>query len=110
MLVNLNEYRRDEAGETVRQGEEIVDTDAEEYFGKDELGPEDDWERIDYGGETILKKSSSHDNITAVSVPVEGTDEDDPDLPGRTIQLRKPGEETFYVQQAEIVEAIDEDP
>ena len=110
MLVYLNEYRRDEASETVREGEEVVDTDAEEYFGTDDAGPEDDWERVEHEGETILKKSSSHDGITAVSVPEEGTEEDDPDLPGRTLQLRKPGEDTYYVQQAEIIEAIDDDP
>lgn len=110
MLVYLNEYKHDEAGESVREGEEVVDTDAEEYFGKDELGPEDDWERVEHDGETILKKSSSHDGITAISIPEEDSDADDPDLPGRTIQLRKPGEDTFYVAQAEIVEAIDEDP
>lgn len=108
MLVDLNQYRRDDASETVRHGEEVLDTDEEAYLGTDvEI---EEWERIEHEGETILKRTSSHDNITAVSVPVEGTDEDDPDLPGRTIQLRKPGEDTYYVRQAEIVEAIDEDP
>ena len=110
MLVYLNEYRRDDASETVRKGEAVADTDSEEYFGKEELGPDDDWERIDHKGQTVLKKASSHEGITAVSVPEKGTEDDDPDLPGRTIQLRKPGEDTYYVQQAEIIEAIDENP
>lgn len=109
MLVYLNEYRHDEAGETVQEGEAVADTDAEEYFGKDELGPEDDWERVEHDGETILRKSSTHD-VTAVSVPEEGTEADDPELPGQTIQLREPGEDTYYVEQAEIVEAVDDDP
>ena len=110
MLVYLNEYRKDDASETVREGEEVADTDSESYFGADDPGLEDDWERIDYEGRTVLKKSSSHEEITAISVPEKGTEEDDPDLPGRTIQLRKPGEDTYYVRQAEIIEAIDEDP
>lgn len=49
MLVYLNEYRRDEASETVRHGEEVADTDEEEYFGTDDVGPEE-WERIDLPG------------------------------------------------------------
>lgn len=109
MLVYLNEFRRDEAGETVRHGDEVTDTDAEEYFGSDE--PEiEEWERIDHDGETILKRASSHDGITAIAMPEKRSDEDDPNLPGKTIQLRKPGEETYFVQQAEIVEAIDDNP
>lgn len=43
-------------------------------------------------------------------MPEKGTDDDDPDLPGRTPQVRTAGGDSYFVEQAEIVEAIDDDP
>lgn len=110
MLVYLYEYRRDDAGETVRHGEEVVDTDAEEYFGTDEPGPDEEWERIDAEGEVILRKASTHDDVAAVAMPEEEAESDDSGLPGRTLQIRTAGGDSYFVEQAEIVEAIDDDP
>lgn len=109
MLVHLRQYRRDDADDVVRsEGEVSPDRDPDEYFDRDGVEAEE-WGRITYGGETILRRSSTHDDVVAVSVPKEETEDDDADLPGRTVQLRTGGG-SHYVEQARIVEVQDVDP
>jgi hypothetical protein len=116
MLVHLRQYKHEEVqfddnrttGES--QTEDSVDKDPEEYFGEDI----DDfdleiWETIDYDDDPIQRRELSVDGVTAISVPEEPTDEDDSELPGRTVQLRFGGD-TEYVEQAVIVEVQDENP
>jgi hypothetical protein len=106
MLVYLHRYREDGANDTVEHGDDVVDTSSEEYFGEEELGP-DEWERITYGDRTILRKAETYEGVTAVSAP---EDVDEPgSLPGADIQLRIDGGEKF-VEQALIVEVTDDDP
>lgn len=110
MLVHLDQYQHDDADDSVRSaGAVSPETSAEDYFGSESVEA-GEWERVDLDGETVLRRSSSHDGIAAVSVPEERADGDDPDLPGRTIQLRTAGGETRYVEQAVIVEVQDADP
>lgn len=104
MLVYLHEYREDDAAETVREGDEVVDVSAGEYFDQEELAA-DEWERIDYGEKTILRKPTVYENVTRVSVPADV--ETPRDLPGVTVQLRVDGE-TTYVEDVEIIEVTDE--
>ncbi|WP_121742151.1 hypothetical protein [Natronorubrum halophilum] len=116
MLVQLDQYKHEEVqfddnrttGES--QTEDSVNPDSEAYFGKDmdELDVET-WETVEYEDDPIQRRSVTVSGITAVSVPQESTDEDDPDLPGRTIQLRTGGDSEFF-EQAVIVEVQDEDP
>lgn len=106
MLVHLEQYDHDDVDDAVRsEGDVDPDRDQKEYFGEDDVGPEE-WERVTEGGETLLRRSISKDGVTAVSVPQE---ESDDTLPGKTIQLRIEGGET-YVENAEIVEVQDSDP
>ncbi|MEY7851625.1 hypothetical protein AB7C87_20770 [Natrarchaeobius sp. A-rgal3] len=116
MLVHLRQYKHEEVqfddnrttGES--QTEDTVDKDPEEYFGKstDEFTAET-WETVEHEGDPIQRRSLTIDGVASVSVPQEPTDEDDPDLPGRTVQIRMGGT-AEYVAQAEIVEAQDETP
>lgn len=107
MLVYLHRYREEDAAETVESDGEVADTDAEEYFGKEELAPEDDWERVEYGDGEILRLPETYEGVTEISVP---RDIEEPSaLPGETIQLLIDGENTF-VEGARIVEVTDEDP
>jgi hypothetical protein len=116
MLVHLKQYKHEEVqfddnrttGES--QTEDSVDKEPEEYFGHDldDLDAET-WETVEYEGDPIQRREVSVDGVTAVSVPEEPTDEDDTDLPGRTVQLRFGGD-TDYVEQAVIVEVQDENP
>ncbi|NUB90886.1 hypothetical protein HTZ84_13400 [Haloterrigena sp. SYSU A558-1] len=113
MLVHLRQYKHEEVqfddnrttGES--QTEDTVNPDAEDYFGKDmdEFDVET-WDTVEYEGDPIERRSVTIEGVTAVSVPQEPTDEDDPDLPGRTLQLRMGGGIEF-VEQAEIVEVQD---
>ncbi|MFC7046924.1 hypothetical protein ACFQH6_17305 [Halobacteriaceae archaeon GCM10025711] len=108
MLVHLAQYRRPDTTETVRSdGDVDPERSTEEYFGKDELASAE-WERVTRDGETLLRRTRSVDGVTAVSVPREGT-EGDAGLPGRTIQLRVGGD-SEYVEQAELVEIVDQEP
>jgi hypothetical protein len=108
MLVHFEQYRRDEADDAVRsEGGVSPDQDAESYFGESDLDA-NEWERVTEDDETLLRRSVSLNEVTAVSVPESDTDEDD-DLPGRTVQLRIGGEET-YVENVDIVEVLDNDP
>ncbi|WP_222916326.1 hypothetical protein [Natrinema sp. SYSU A 869] len=119
MLVQLRQYKHEEVqfddnrttGES--QTEDTVNPDSEDYFGKDmdELDVET-WETIKHEGDPIQRRSVTIGGVTAVSVPKEPTEEDDPDLPGQTIQLRMGGG-IENLAQAEIVEVQDlevEDP
>jgi hypothetical protein len=116
MLVHLHQFKREEvdyddnrtAGES--QTEDSVDKESEEYFGEtiEEFDVET-WETIEYEGDPIQRRSVSIDGVNAVSVPQEPAEGDDPDLPGRTLQVRMGGEQEF-VNQAEIVEVQDESP
>ncbi|WP_435180129.1 hypothetical protein [Halorussus sp. AFM4] len=106
MLVNLEQYQHDDADDAVRSGGDVdPDRDADDYFGTDDLDAEE-WERVTEDGETLLRRSMTLEEVTAVSVPREQTHED---LPGVTVQIRKGGEEE-YVDNARIVEVQDPDP
>ncbi|ELY60487.1 hypothetical protein C491_04295 [Natronococcus amylolyticus DSM 10524] len=116
MLVHLKQYKHEEVqfddnrttGES--QTEDTVDKEPEEYFGEDiDDFDLETWETIEYEDDPIQRRDVSVGGVTAVSVPEEPTDDDDPDLPGRTIQLRLGGE-IEYVDQSRIVEVQDEDP
>ncbi|NKE36320.1 hypothetical protein GWG54_10915 [Natronococcus sp. JC468] len=116
MLVHLKQYKHEEVqfddnrttGES--QTEDSVDKDPEEYFGEDiDDFDLETWETIEYEDDPIQRRDVSIDGVTAVSVPEEPTDEDDPDLPGRTIQLRLGGG-IEYVEQSRIVEVQDLNP
>lgn len=115
MLVHLHQYKHEEVdfddnrttGES--QTEDSVDTDGEEYFGETVSDMDaETWETVEYEGDPIQRRSVSLDGVTAVSVPQDG-EEDDPDLPGKTIQIRTGGGQEF-LEQAVFVEAQDEEP
>lgn len=116
MLVHLRQYKHEEVqfddnrttGES--QTEDTVDHDSEEYFGEDvEEFDVETWETVEHDGDPIQRRSVTVDGVTSVSVPQEPTDEDDPDLPGRTIQFRLGGG-IDYLEQARIVEVQDPNP
>ena len=108
MLVHFEQYQHDEATDEVRsEGDVSPDRDPEEYFGTDDFdGDADEWERVTEDGETLLRRSMTMEEVTAVSVPQEETHED---LPGKTIQVRKGGSEE-YIDNAEIIEVQDREP
>lgn len=116
MFVDLRQYKHEEVqfdderttGES--QTEDTVDKDSEEYFGENiDTFDVETWETIEYDNDPIQRRYVMIGGVTAVSVPQEPTDEDDPDLPGQTIQFRMGGG-IEYFEQAEIVEIQDEDP
>lgn len=108
--MHLEQYRRDDASETVRsEGEVSPEKSTEEYFGEEDLDAEE-WERVEHDGESLLCRAREHSDVAAVSVPREQNEDDDPDLPGQTVQLRTGGGETYYVTQAKIIEVQDSDP
>ena len=116
MLVDLRQYKHEEVqfddnrttGES--QTEDSLETDSEDYFGRDiEEFDIETWETVEYEDDPIQQRYVTVGGVTAVSVPQNPTDEDDPDLPGRTIQLRLGGG-VEYLPQAEIVEVEDETP
>ncbi|WP_227354813.1 hypothetical protein [Haladaptatus salinisoli] len=115
MLAHLHQYQHEEvedgnrtAGES--QTEDSVNKDAEEYFGRsmDDFDAET-WETVEHDGDPIQRRSVTIDEVVAISVPEKPADDDDPDLPGRTIQIRTGGGETF-VSQAKIVEVQEANP
>ncbi|SFB70985.1 hypothetical protein SAMN05444422_101377 [Halobiforma haloterrestris] len=116
MLVHLQQYKHEEVqfddnrttGES--QTEDSVDKEPEEYFGKniDDFDLET-WETVDHDGDPIQRREVTIDGVTALSVPQEPTEEDDPDLPGRTLQLRLGGGIEFLAN-VELVEAQDRNP
>ena len=117
MLVHLHQYQEEAAdfddnrtaGES--QTEDAIDHDDEDYFGADvDDFDAETWETVEYDGDPIQRRSVSIDEATAVSVPQEPTDDDDPDLPGVTIQVRMAGGEAEYVPQSAVVEVQDENP
>lgn len=116
MLVHLHQYKHEEvdfddnrtAGES--QTEDSVNKDSEEYFGENiEDFDADTWETVEYEGDPIQRRTVTVDGVTAVSVPQDDAEDDDPDLPGRTIQLRMTGGQEF-LEQAVFIEAQDENP
>lgn len=123
MLVYLHQYKHEEVqfddnrttGES--QTEDTVDKDSEEYFGENvEKFDADTWETVEYEGDPIQRRSVTLSGVTAVSVPQdlhdeedEDEDESDPDLPGKSIQLRLGGGLEF-LDNAVFVEAQDEEP
>lgn len=116
MLVHLHQYKHEEVefddnrttGES--QTEDSVNKDSEEYFGENiEKFDADTWETVEYEGDPIQRRTLTLDGVTAVSVPQDSNDEDDSDLPGRTIQLRLGGGQEF-VEQSVFVEAQDNAP
>ncbi|WIV66532.1 hypothetical protein [Natrialbaceae archaeon AArc-T1-2] len=110
MLVHLNQYRRDDANETVRSdGDVDPDHESDEYFDTDELEADEGWERVTHRGETVLRRAMSYDDVAAVSVPQDDLEETDDDLPGHDLQIRRGGD-TEIVTQAQLVEATDQNP
>ncbi|EMA38335.1 hypothetical protein [Halobiforma nitratireducens] len=116
MLVHLRQYKHEEVqfddnrttGES--QTEDSVDKGPEAYFGKniDDFDLET-WETIEYENDPIQRREVSVDGVTALSIPNEPTDADDPGLPGRTLQLRLGGGMEFLAN-AQLVEAQDGNP
>ncbi|WP_254544144.1 hypothetical protein [Halomarina pelagica] len=112
MFVHVYQYQHEQvqdgrrtAGES--QTEDSVNKDAEEYFGESMADLDvETWETVEYEGDPIQRRALTLDDVVAVSVPREPADDDDPDLPGRTLQVRTGGGETF-IPQAEIVEVQD---
>lgn len=110
MLVHLRQYRREDANENVRSEEGFEpDQSPEDYFDRDDVGPAE-WERETHDGETVEQRGISLDGVAAVSVPEQPAEGDDPNLPGRTLQVRLAGGGQEFVPQAEIVEVTDDDP
>lgn len=116
VLVQLRQYKHEEVqfddnrttGES--QTEDAVNPDSEDYFGADiEEFDVETWDTVEYEGDPIERRSVTVDGVTAVSVPQDSTDEEDPGLPGRTVQLRMKGE-LESMEHAEIVEVQDENP
>ncbi|WP_122089059.1 hypothetical protein [Halalkalicoccus subterraneus] len=116
MLVHLHQYKHEEVefddnrttGES--QTEDSVNKDSEEYFGANiEDFDVETWETVEYEGDPIQRRTLTVGGVAAVSVPQDDAEGDDPDLPGRTIQLRMGGDQEF-VEQAVFVEAQDENP
>lgn len=116
MLVDFKQYKHEEVqfddnrttGES--QTEDSVAEDSEDYFGADvdEFDGET-WETIEYEGDPIQRRHGSIEGVTAVTIPEHGSEENDPDLPGRTIQLRMGGG-IEHIHQAELVEVQDMNP
>ncbi|SIR82957.1 hypothetical protein SAMN05421858_4009 [Haladaptatus litoreus] len=114
MLAHFHQYQHEQvesgnrtAGES--QTEDSVNKDAEEYFGKSMSEFDANvWETVEHEGNPIQRRAITIDEVVAISVPEEPTD-DDPDLPGQTIQVRTGGDETV-IPQAEIVEVQDTNP
>ena len=116
MLVDLYQYKHEEVqfdderttGES--QTEDSLDKDSEAYFGEDiEEFDGETWETVEYEGDPVQRREISVSGVTAVSVPRNSNEDDDSDLPGKTIQLRMGGG-VEYVEQAEFVEAQDPNP
>jgi hypothetical protein len=116
VLVDLYQYKHEEVqfddnrttGES--QTEDTVDKSSQEYFGEDvEQFEGDTWETIEYEGDPIQRREVSISGVTAVSVPKEPTEDDESDLPGKTIQLRLGGG-IEHLEQAEFIEAQDPNP
>lgn len=115
VLVYLHQYQHEQvqdgnrtAGES--QTEDSVNKDSEEYFGENISDFEvETWETVEHEGDPVQRRAVTLDGVTAVSVPEKPAEDDDPDLPGRTIQVRTGGGETF-VPQVEIVEVQDHNP
>ena len=115
MFAHVHQYQHEQVADSNRtagesQTEDSVNKDAEEYFGKsmDEFDIET-WETVEYEGDPIQRRIIALDDVLAISVPENPADDDDPDLPGRTIQVRTGGDETF-ISQAEIVDVQDSPP
>jgi hypothetical protein len=109
MLVYLHRYERGEAqGNRQRDEGDTVERTTEDYFGTDDLEA-DEWEQFDYHGTSIRRKVVEFDDVTAVSVPKDHLDEQE-EVPGITIQLRMDGGEVEYVENARVIEVMDNDP
>ncbi|WP_266080877.1 hypothetical protein [Haladaptatus caseinilyticus] len=115
MLASFYQYQHEEVADGNRtagesQTEDSVNKDSEEYFGTNiaELDVET-WETVEHNGDPIQRRIVTLDEVVAISVPKEPADDDDPDLPGQTIQIRTGGSEEF-LSQAEIVEVQDANP
>lgn len=117
MLAYFHQYQEEEAdfddnrttGES--QTEDSVNKDSEEYFGANiENFEAETWETVEHDGDPIQRRSVTIGDVTAVSVPQEPADDDDPNLPGVTVQVRLAGGEEEFLEQAEIIEIQDEEP
>jgi hypothetical protein len=116
MLVYLHQYKHEEVafddnrttGES--QTEDSVNKDSEEYFGENISDFDvETWETVDHDGDPIQRRALTLGDVTAISVPQDPAEDDDPDLPGRTTQIRTGGGERF-IPQVDIVEVQDENP
>jgi hypothetical protein len=116
MLAYLHQYQHEQVSEGNRtagesQTEDSVDKDSEEYFGENiENFESETWETVEYEDDPIQRRSVTVSGVTAVSVPQEPSEGDDPDLPGITVQVRMAGGEEEFVEQARIIEVQDEEP
>lgn len=109
MLVYLHQYREADADESARaEAGDSVDHDTSEYFDVDSLET-DEWERFEYDGREVMRKTVEYDGVTAVSVPKDHLEDEDRDVPGLTIQLRTQGGQE-YVENARVVEVQEADP
>lgn len=114
MLVHIHQYQHEQVQDGNRttgesQTADSVDKDGEEYFGKNVSDMDvETWETVEHDGDPIQRRTITLE-ATAVSVPQEPAEEDDPELPGRTIQIRTGGGQEF-IQQARIVEVEDRTP
>jgi hypothetical protein len=115
MFAHMYQYQHEQVADANRtagesQTEDSVDKDSEEYFGTNinEVGVET-WETVKYEGDPIQRRTVTLDDVVAISVPEEPAEDDDPGLPGRTVQVRTGGGETF-VSQAKIIEVQDSNP
>ncbi|AUV81637.1 hypothetical protein C2R22_08195 [Salinigranum rubrum] len=107
MIVHVHQYRDGDAKTTVEQGDEVVSQDTQEYFDKDELGPDEGWTQFEYGDRVIQRRGVTYDDVTSVSLPEE-LGEEGGDLPGTDVQFIVEGGNEF-VENVRIVE-ITEDP
>jgi hypothetical protein len=114
MLVYLHQYQHEQVQDGNRttgesQTEDSVNKDAEEYFGENMSNLDvETWETVEHDGDPIQRRTVTLE-AAAVSVPQNPAEDDDPDLPGRTLQIRTGDGQTF-VPQAKIVEVEDHNP
>ncbi|GAA0234863.1 hypothetical protein GCM10009000_057900 [Halobacterium noricense] len=115
MLASFYQYQHEEvtdgnrtAGES--QTEDSVNKDSEEYFGTNIADFDvETWETVEYDGDPIQRRTVTLDEVVAISVPEEPAADDDPNLPGRTIQIRTGGGQKF-LSQAKVIEVQDASP
>lgn len=116
MLAHLHQYQHEQVEDANRtagdsQTEDSVNKDSEEYFGANiENFEAETWETVEHEGDPVQRRTITIGDVSAVSVPQEPSEDDDPNLPGVTLQVRLAGGDSEFVEQATIVEVQDEEP